>query len=441
MSTTTTAAEVLGINAQQQERSVLGGMMLSRQIIWEVLDVLQAGDFADWRNESVFRALASLAHANEPTDVMAVTGRMQRDGDLERVGGAAELHMMCGEVPTASNAPYYAGLVKQAAIKRRLVEAGAAIAHMGVADGDAFELAESARAAVDLAADTARVEVLPVGDGVDDVLESFRSRPRYVESPWANIDRLINGFRPGALYVIGARPGSGKTIMGLQAAVQLATRGNVAFSSLEMDTADLTKRLFSMQGSVHMSNITKSDLSPEEWESIARVRPFVGSLPLFIDDRSGVNITQIKAFARSVSRRGKLTAVVVDYLQLIVGTDSRKPRHETVAEISRQLKIMARELDVVVIALSQLNRESEQRAGGVRRLPTLSDLRESGSIEQDADVVMLLQRGETVDPMTDEALPNDELEIVIAKNRHGSTGKVSLLWEGHFARVTTMPWT
>ena len=345
---------------------------------------------------------------------------------------------MCSEVPTASNAAYYAGLVKQGAVKRRLVEAGTQIVQMGSAtEGDAFELAELARAAVDEAANSARVEVAPIGDGVEAVVESLRAKPRFLETPWPNINALINGYRPGALYVIGARPGAGKTIMGLQSAVFLAGSGHVAFSSLEMDTADLTKRIFALAGNIHMSAMTRSDLTAKEWEAIADLRPHIRKMPLFIDDRSGVNITQIKAFARSVSRRGKLSAVVVDYLQLIIGTDSRKPRHETVAEISRQLKIMARELDVPVIALSQLNRESEAKGGGMRRLPTLSDLRESGSIEQDADVVMLLQRG--MDPDTET--PNDELDVVIAKNRHGSTGQVTLLWEGHFARVTTMPWT
>lgn len=431
-------ASPLGITSTQQERSVLGGMMLSRRVIWEVLDEITAADFYGWQNQVVFRVIEQLAHGNEPTDVLAVTGRLQQDGDLDKIGGPAELHQMCSEVPTASNAAYYAGLVKQAAIKRRLVEAGTRIVQLGNAsEGDAFELAEQARAEVDLAADTARIEVAPVGDFVESVVESLRAAPRFIPSPWPNINKLINGFRPGALYVIGARPGAGKTIMGLQSAVSLAGHGHVAFSSLEMDTADLTKRMFALAGNVHMSAMTRSDLAPEEWESIARLRPTIRKLPLFIDDRSGVNITQIKAFARSVSRRGKLSAVVVDYLQLILGTDPRKPRHETVAEISRQLKIMARELDVPVIALSQLNRESESRGGGQRRLPTLADLRESGSIEQDADVVLLLQR--VMDQDTEEY--TDELDVVVAKNRHGSTGQVTLLWEGHFARVTTMPWT
>jgi replicative DNA helicase len=424
-----------GTLVNDHERSVLGGMMLSKSAVWDVLDILDPQDFADWRHETVFRAISALANRNEPTDAISVSAELDRMNELAKIGGAGELHMMSSDVPTASNAGYYADVVKQGAIKRRLIEAGTRIVSEANNEGDAFELAENARAEIDRAASSARIEISSVGDDLDDVIKRLKEQPRFVESPWRDINALINGFRPGALYVIGARPGSGKTIMGLQAAVGLARHGHVAFSSLEMDSSDLTKRMFSLKGSIHMSSLTKNVLTPSEWGMIDELRPRIQKMPLFIDDRSGVTITQIKAFARSVSRRGELSAVVVDYLQLITGTDSRKPRHETVAEISRQLKIMSRELNVPVIALSQLNRESEARHGA-RRLPTLSDLRESGSIEQDADVVLLLQRG-----MDEFEQPSDELDVVIAKNRHGSTGKVTLLWEGQFARVTTAPWS
>jgi replicative DNA helicase len=425
---------MIDIGPVQQERAVLGGMMLNRRVIWDVLDEIEPADFADFSHETIFRAIVAQAHENAPTDVLAVTNRLTQDGDIQRVGGAGALHEMAGEVPTASNAGYYAGLVKQSAIKRRLVEAGTRIVAMGNAsEGDAFELAERARSEVDDAASTARFEVAPIGDSVSAVVESMEQAPRYWSSPWPDIDKMINGFRPGALYVFGARPGSGKTIMGLQAAAHLAQYGNVAFSSLEMDTADLTKRLFAMKAGVHMSRITRSELEPRDWEAVARLRPHVAALPLFIDDRAAVTVAQVKNFVRTISRRGQLTGVVVDYLQIMRATDPRKPRYEAIGEMTGALKAMSRELEVPVIALCQLNRESAGTTAATRRAPSLSDLRESGSIEQDADVVVLLQRG--LDETTDE--PNDELDVIVAKNRHGSQGRTTLLWEGQYARVTS----
>jgi len=422
------------VDTRTAERSVLGGMLLAKRVVWDVVDEVEPGDFADGRHETIFRTIVALAQENRPTDVIAVTEQLATAGELERVGGAALLHELTDEVPTAANAGYYASIVRRHAIKRRLFEVGQRVAQMGQAtEGDAYELVEHARREVDAVASAARSEIAPVGDSVEGVVDALRTAPRFTPTPWTSLNGLINGFRPGAMYVIGARPGSGKTIMGLQAAVHLARSGTVAFSSLEMDTADLTRRIFAMRGGVHMTSLTRNALTPTDWERIGALRPEVRKMPLFIDDRSGATMTQIKAHARSVARRGQLSAIVVDYLQLIRATDPKRPRWEVVGEFSRELKIMARELEVPVIALCQLNRESEQ---GGRRLPTLSDLRESGSIEQDADVVLLLQRG--WDEQREEH--DDQLNVVIAKNRHGSTGKISLFWEGHFARVSDIPW-
>lgn len=415
----------------EAERAVLGSMMLSSRVVWNVIDVVEAVDFADQRHETIFRAIVALSHEGAPNDVIAVGERLARDGDITRVGGPAELHQMISGVSTASNASYHAEIVRRAAIRRRLGSVAITLSNMAQStEGDVDELTERARAELDSVASSSKIEIRPISDSTAGVIDSMRDVPRFAPTPWADLNSMIGGYRPGALYVIGARPGAGKTIMGLQSALHLSKIGPVAYSSLEMDTGDLTRRLLSQIGGVHMSSISRNNLADHEWERIATARATVDAAPLFVDDRSDVSISQIRSFVRSVSRRGKLAAVVVDYLQLIASGDTRRPRWEVVGEFTRALKVLARELDVPVIVLAQLNRQSEG-AGGARRLPSLADLRESGSIEQDADVVMLLQRS-----MQDDETPGDELEVIVAKNRHGQTGRATLFWEGHFARVS-----
>jgi replicative DNA helicase len=417
------------------EQSVLGGMMLSKQALWDVAGLLEAGDYYQPKHEEIHVAIIALMQRDEPVDAITVGDELARTGRLNAVGGAPYLHELTGIVPTAANAGFYAEIVREKAIRRRLVEAGTRIAQMGYSTvGVASEQAETARAALDAAASNSSSDIEAIGRALPVVVEELNAQPKVVETPWREVNELIGGLRPGGLYVVGARPGEGKTIVGMQIAQNLARLGPVAFSSLEMSQSQLLERLIALRAKVHMGRMARHDLTPEDWQSLARVRGDIERMPLYVDDRSGVTITQIKAFARSVKRRGEMAGVVVDYLQLITGGDRSKPRHEVVGEISRQLKIMARELECPVVALSQLNRESAATGKG-KRAPTAADLRESGSIEQDADVVMLLQRQQVND------VPIDRLDVIVAKNRHGETGKRVLLWEGQYARVTSQRWS
>jgi len=412
------------------EQSLLGSMMLDKRAVWDVIAVLAPTDFYDPRHEEIARTVVAIAHQNRPTDQITVVEELTKAGTLSRVGGAAYVWALTDHVVTASNATFYAEIVLERSLRRKLLQAGSAIVHMARGGtGDVFEHVETARAHVDAVTRSAKVDVRPVGDSLHGLIDSLSEKPRFVPTPWADLNEYIGGLRPGALYVVGARPAAGKTIIGLQLAVRLAKEGTVAVASLEMSESDLQKRLISQLGDVHMSALMNGELSQRDWEAVARVRDTLTKAPIFVDDRSGMNITQIKAFARSTARKGKLAGVVVDYLQLLTSRDSSKPRHEVVAEFSRELKIMARELDVPVIALSQLNRGSEARTS---KTPLLSDLRESGAIEQDADVVMLLARDAA------SKSKRDLLEVTVAKNRHGRTGKLELGWEGQFARVRSL---
>lgn len=418
------------------ERAVLAAMLASSEAVWDVLEAVQPDDFADVRHEVVARTIVALANTGRPHDVVAVASALERQGDLRRAGGEAFLWGLDPVSAQPGSAAYYAELVRDQAMLRRLRDAGQSVFALASGAGDVAELAEQARATVDAAVLRTGGRVRPVGDALAAALDGLeRSSVEFVPTPWDALNGYLTGFHPGRLYVIGARPGSGKTIMALQAAVALAATGRVAFSSLEMEEGDLMRRLLAQTASVDLSAMERGTLQPADWERIAQARPRIASMPLFVDDRPHVFPAQIRAHARNVSRGGKLAAVVVDYVGLVATPDDRRGRWEHVGAISRAMKVMARELRVPVIALAQLNRESEGR-GGLRRLPTMADLRESGSIEQDADVVLLLQRQHD-----DEGRERDQLDVVVGKNRHGRTGKVTLRWEGQHARVISDAWT
>lgn len=411
------------------ERQAVGSMLLSASAVWEVIDVLQPADFYQPKHELIVRAAAALAMRSEPTDVIAVGDELERTGNLQRAGGPAYLHELTGAVLTAANAGYYAEIVKHKAIRRRLVAAGTRIVQMGQDPvGDTAQLVDLAQSELELVGQAARVEVRPVGDTLDALIDSLGVDPVYLPTPYAALDDLIGGFEPGGLYIVGARPGSGKTIMGLQCAARLAREGVVAFVSLEMPESQLQMRLLAQYGDVNMRALRTHDLTDEDWANIGAARKKFQAAPIFVDDHSNT-LEQIRSYVRSVARKGRLTGVVIDYLQLMEGTGGKDTnRQEQVAQFSRALKKMAKSLNVPVIALSQLSRAPEQRA---KRDPILSDLRESGAIEQDADVVMLLN----YDPDT------NEFWVHIAKNRHGQQGKFRLIWEGQYARLKNYEWS
>lgn len=417
------------------ERSVIGASMLSVAAAEAVTSILKSTDFYDWKYSILFEAVKRLLDSGEVPDTIAVTDRLIVNGELNKIGGASYVHALTDGVPTASNAAYYAGIVKEASDKRLVLRVAQEVQQAIVeSDGsDAWTLMERLQGAVDGASTeiAGAADVPRVADYFQEVIDNLKEEPTFVPTPWADLNPLIDGWRPGALYVIGARPGGGKSILGLLAAEGLARRGYaVAMSSLEMSRKEIILRLISSRANVLIRALLRHVVQPHQWDKIGAYRKEIESLPLYIDDRGGVTMSDIRAHVRATARRGRLGGVVVDYLQLVKSSDASRPRWEAVGDISRELKSMAREYNVPVIALSQLNRRTE---GGVAR-PTLADLRESGNIEQDADVVLLLSR--LLDPDTDE--PGDEIEIIIGKNRHGPTAVATLFWEGAFTRISDM---
>ncbi len=408
------------------ERSALGAMMLDSARVWDVLDVAHPADFHDPKHEIVADAVRRLAMRGEGTDAVLVWDEIAASG-VPFLAGPAYLHELTSVVATSANAGYYAKVIADHAMRRRLALAGAQVGQIA-ADLrlPPDEQVEAARAAVDAVNTHRSAKVHAVGSTLDDMFARMSEPPVYTETPWQSINHLIGGLRPRAMYVVGARPASGKSIMAMNLATTLADEGNVAVCSLEMGEEELQKRLVSQLGRVHMSAMSNNALDGDDWKRAAGARAKIMRMPLFIDDRPGQTIAQIRAHVRSVAREGPLSGVVVDYLQLVESSDPRKDRRIHLGEVSRAMKHMAKEFDCPVVALAQLNRKSEERPG---KRPLLSDLKETGDIEQDADVVLLLSRD-----LDDEARAG-EVDVIVAKNRHGNTGDVRLAWLGHYASM------
>lgn len=401
----------------EAERAVLGTVLGSSGRVLDDLD-LAPNDFSSLAFEDLFGAMQRMHAASEPVDAFTLSEKGAADTSL--------LYSLTDSAVPIGSVTYYADIVKKTALRRRLAGVGAKFATF-TAEMDSAAIADEARKIVDDAIGQTGQSVQFVADILPEVIERMNAKHVFVPSPWPTLNRAIGGFRPGAVYVVAARPGMGKTVIAAQIAAQLASEGNVAFSSLEMTSEELVSRFIAERLAIHVGHIKDARMTDRDWQTFNEGRARVEALRIAIDDRSGVAASDVRLFARSVMRKGKLAGIVVDYMQLMTSRQ-KMDRHLQVAEFSRQLKIMAKDLQVPVIALSQLNRNSEASALAV---PKLSDLRESGSIEQDADVVMLLRR--------EGEYPSESLIIDVAKNRHGETGDVELHWDGQHSRA--IEWT
>lgn len=397
------------------ERALVGIGLHHGAITGEV-DVA-TGDFGDPRLGAVWGTLTRLHQAGSPTDPVTVS---QQPFDGIRGIDAAVLADLYTEAPVQAAADHYARLVIEQAQRRRLAATATRIQQLVREQAPAADAIEIARAEID-ACNRATAGTEYVVDHIDDVIESLSRTPEFTPTPWVDLNHLIHGWMPGALYTIGARPGVGKSLLSTQAAVELSKAGHVAMNNLEMSRTEIIKRIYSQTASIKLDRLLFNKLETDDWDRVAKHKPTVQALNMSIDDRTDVRPVDIKSHARTVARKGPLKAVIVDYVQLMnAAPGDKRPRHEIVGEFSRQLKILAKELHVPVIMLAQLNRDAAGKP------PVLSELRESGSLEQDSDVVLLLH--------VPEEDPTD-MHVSVAKNRHGGTGTFTLVRRGHYARV------
>jgi len=425
------------------EQSVLGGMLLSKDAVADVTGILRGTDFHAPKHEVIYEAILTLYAQGEPTDVITITDQLAKAGDLQRGGGAEYLHMLTSIVPTAANASFYAEIVAEKALLRRLVEAGTRITQMGYAgEGEAVDLVNDAQAEIyavtgaDQAEDYVKLSVAV--DAAQHEIEMAHMNPggiMGVPTGFHELDEKTNGFGAGQMIIVAARPAMGKSTFALDVARAAAVHNNATtvFFSLEMGRAEIAMRLLSAEASIPLQVLRKGTLDDRDFQTLATTRARVDQAPLFIDDSPNLTLVEIRAKCRRLKQRHDLKMVVIDYLQLLSSGKKVESRQQEVSEFSRALKLLSKELEVPVVALSQLNRASEQRAD---KMPAISDLRESGSLEQDADMVILLHREALYERDHPRA---GEADLILAKQRNGPTGTVTVAFQGHFSRFQDMP--
>jgi replicative DNA helicase len=422
------------------EQSVLGGMLLSKDAISEVVEILRERDFYRPAHELIYDAIIDLYSRGEPADPVTVSAELTKRGDLTRAGGAPYLHTLISSVPTAANASYYAKIIRERAIMRRLVEAGTKIVQLGyTVEGEVDDAVNAAQAEVHAVTERRAAEdyiqlseLLPAAfDEIEKISSGVMGEG--VKSGFKDLDALTHGFHPGNMIVLAARPAVGKSTLGLDIARYASIhKGDTSvIFSLEMSRSEITMRMLSAEARVPLNSIRSGSLTDEEWARMARRMGEISEAPMFIDDSPNLSLMEIRAKARRLKQRHNLKLIVIDYLQLMTSGKRVENRQQEVSEFSRQLKLLAKELNVPVIAISQLNRSPEQRSD---KKPMLSDLRESGSIEQDADVVILLHR----DDLYDQQNRSGEADLIVAKHRNGPTRTITVSAQLHFARFTDM---
>ena len=441
-SSASAGARLLPHNVEAEE-SLLGAMLLSREAIAVAAEVCAAPDFYRPAHGHIFDAVLSLYAQGEPADPVTVADELRRAGLLDMIGGSGALVGLLAGTPTTANASHYARIVEEHSLLRRLIGVAGEIAEIG------YGLPDDVTAAVDRAEamvfDVAQRRTTDTMSALRDLLSLNLDRLEMlyergdsitgIPTGYLDLDEKLNGLQPNALYIVGARPAMGKSAfaLGMAAHAALEQRKPVLFFSLEMSHMELTQRLLCAEARVDSLRMRNGKLHAEDWPKITTAVGRLADAPIYIDDNPNLTVMEIRGKARRLKAKlGDLGLIVIDYLQLMTGRTNAENRQVEVAEISRGLKILARELEVPVVALSQLSRGLEQRAD---KRPMLSDLRESGSLEQDADVVMFLYRDDVYNP---ESPDRGTAEVIISKHRSGPVGTSRLAFLDHYTKFANM---
>ena len=428
----------------EAEQAVLGSMLTDDEAVMAAVERLKADCFYREDNRLIFEAIVNLYNRSEPVDLVTVNDELSSMGNFEKVGGFEYIATLPDKVPTTANVQKYIDIVEEKSTLRKLIKTANEIIELGYNPTEDVEdiMAGAEKKIFDLIQNKNQKSYTPIKDVL---IESFtkleelynqKSKITGIPTGFYDLDDKTAGLHGSDLILVAARPAMGKTAFALNIAANAAIKANtpVAVFSLEMSKDQLVNRILCIEAMVDSNKIMTGKLEEDDWSKLASVVGPISDSGIFIDDTPGISIMEIRTKCRKLKNEQHIGLIVIDYIQLVQGSNNRKngSREQEIAEISRSLKILAKELDVPVIALSQLSRAVEQRPD---HRPMLSDLRESGSIEQDADIVMFLYRDDYYNPDTED---KNISEVIIAKHRAGSTGTVKLLWMGNYTKFDNL---
>ena len=416
----------------ESEQSILGSILLDKDAIITVSETIRPSDFYKEAHKIIYECMLKLSNKNEPIDLITLTEELKKQGHLDDVGGISYITSLSTIVPTTSNVKYYADIVKEKSVLRQLIKASNDIINLGYENSVKVEevLERAEKRIFDISQEKASDDFKSINEVLVDAYDMIeklytnKSDVTGITTGFKDLNKKINGLQRTDLILIAARPAMGKTAFSLNLVQNAALKGDasVAVFSLEMSKDQLVQRMLAAQSHVELKKIKTGTLDENDWPRIIDAMAVLSNASIHIDDTPGIKISELRSKCRKLKIEKGLDLILIDYLQLMEGEGNNESRQQEIAKISRSLKIIAKELNCPVVALSQLSRAPEQRAD---HRPMLSDLRESGSIEQDADIVMFLYRDEYYHPDSES---KNIGEVLIAKNRHGETGSVELVW-------------
>ncbi len=424
------------------EESVLGGVLLDMHALDRVVEVMGADDFYRGSHRKIFRAMLTLSEKGEPIDLITLADTLKARGELQEIGGATYLAELADKVPSAANIVHYARIVREKAVLRSLINVCSEIVtrcYNGEEDIERF-LDEAERLIFDVSEKRIRPSFFKMGDMIMDTIklvEKLYERKELVTgvpTGFLDLDRMTAGLQPSDLIIVAARPSVGKTAFVLNIAQYVTLHANTAVGifSMEMAKEQLVLRMLCSEARVDNAKVRTGYLGERDFPRLAMAAGRLAEAPIYIDDTPAQNVLELRAKTRRLKREANIGLVIIDYLQLMRGLDAQENRTQELSEISRSLKSLAKELNIPVVALSQLNRQVEQRAD---KRPVMSDIRESGSIEQDADVIMFIYRDEVYKP---DSQDEGVAEIIIGKQRNGPTGTVRLAFRKEYTRFDNL---